>query len=51
MQQVTLDLDNSEDNLPESVMAPERQQQLIALMADAIVAVVQGNPGDDYEAE
>jgi hypothetical protein len=51
MQQVTIDLDNSEDNPPESVMAPERQQQLIALMAEAIVAVVQNHPGDDHETE
>ncbi len=49
MQQVTLDLDNSEDTLPGPVMAPERQQQLIALMADAIVAVQQHDQGEEYE--
>ncbi len=47
MQQVTLDLDNSDDTRP--VMAPERQQQLIALMAAAIVAVVQRDQGEDHE--
>ena len=49
MQQVTLDLDNSEDTPPGPVMAPERQQQLIALMADAIVAVQQHDQGEEYE--
>ncbi len=49
MQQVTLDLDNSEDTLPGPVMAPERQQQLIALMADAIVAILQYDRGEDHE--
>ncbi len=47
MEQVTLDLDNSEDTRP--VMEPERQQQLIALMAAAIVAVVQRDQGEDHE--
>lgn len=51
MQQVTLDLDNSEDNPPEPVIKPARQQQLIALMADAIVAVLQRDPGEDHEPE
>jgi hypothetical protein len=49
MQQVTLDLDNSEDNPPGPVMEPERQQQLIALMAEAIVSVVQSDQGEDHE--
>lgn len=49
MQQVTLDIDNNEDTPPGSVIVPERQQQLIALMADAIVAVVQRDPGEDHE--
>ena len=49
MQQVTLDLDNKEDTLPGPVMEPERQQQLIALMAEAIVAVVQRDQGEDHE--
>lgn len=51
MQQVPLELDNSEDTPPGPVMEPERQQQLIALMADAIVAVVQRDPGDDHDAQ
>ena len=49
MQQVTLDLDNSEDTPPGPVMEPERRQQLIALMAAAIVAVVQRDQGEDHE--
>ena len=49
MQQVTLDLDDSEDTPPGPVMEPERQQQLIALMAEAIVAVVQRDQGEDHE--
>ena len=49
MQQVTLDLDNSEDTPLGPVMEPERQQQLIALMADAIVAVAQRDQGQDHE--
>ncbi len=49
MQQVTLDLDNSEDTLPGTVMEPERQQQLIALMAAAIVALVQRDQGVNHE--
>lgn len=49
MQQVTLDLDNKEDTLPGPAMEPEQHQQLIALMAEAIVAVVQRNLGEDHE--
>ena len=51
MQQVTFDLDSSEHNPPGPVIEPARQQQLIALMADAIVAVVQRNQGEDHEPE
>jgi len=51
MQQVTLDLDNSEDNPPGPVIEPEQKQQLITLMADAIVAVVQRQPGEDHEQD
>jgi hypothetical protein len=49
MQQVTLDLGNSEDTPPGPVMEPERKQQLVALMAEAIVAVVQRDQGEDHE--
>jgi hypothetical protein len=49
MQQVTFDLDNNEDIPPGPVMEPERQQQLIALMAEAIVAVVRRDQGEDNE--
>lgn len=41
MQPSTLDLDNAHDLPPELKMAPERQQRLLALMAEAIVAVWQ----------
>ena len=49
MQQITLDLDNDEDARPSPVMEPERQQQLIALMAQAMVAVVHSNLEEDHE--
>ncbi len=49
MQQVTLNLDNDEDVRPSPVMEPERQQQLIALMAQAMVAVVHSNLEEDHE--
>ncbi len=51
MQQVTLDLDSNEDTPPETSMEPERKQQLIALMAEAILAVVQRQPGEDHEQD
>ncbi len=41
MQQITLDLDDAPELPPELEMAPERQQRLLALMAEAIVAVWQ----------
>ncbi len=41
MQQSTLDLDDAHDIPPELKMAPERQQRLLDLMAEAIVAVWQ----------
>ena len=48
MHQVTLALDH--DDHPNPVMAPEREQQLIALMARALVAVLQSHTGEDHEA-
>ena len=42
MQQITLELDSDEDGRPSLTLEPEREQRLIALMAEAIVAVVQG---------
>ena len=41
MQQITLELDSDEDGRPSLTLEPEREQRLIALMAEAIVAVVQ----------
>lgn len=49
MQQITLDLDNDENPSPGPVMNPEQEQALIALMADALVAVVQRPQGEDHE--
>ena len=49
MQQVTLDLDTDEEARPGPMIEPERKQQLIALMAQAMVAVVQNAPGEDHE--
>jgi hypothetical protein len=49
MQQITLDLDNTESDHPGPVMEPKRQQQLIALMAEAIVTILQNAQGDDHE--
>jgi hypothetical protein len=41
MQQPTLDVDDAHDLPPELKMAPERQQRLLVLMAEAIVSVWQ----------
>jgi hypothetical protein len=49
MQQIILDLDNAESDRPGPVMEPKRQQQLIALMAEAIATILQNAPGDDHE--
>ena len=48
MQQITLELDNDDDR-PDLMLEPEREQQLIALMAQAIVAVLQSQWGEDHE--
>ena len=49
MQQITLELGNDADNRPRLMLEPE--QQLIALMAQAIVAVLQSHWGEDHEPE
>lgn len=53
MQQVTLDLDldldSNEDDRPGPVLDREREQQLIALMAQAIVEVLQSTQGENHE--
>lgn len=41
MQQFTLSLDDSQDITPRLELNPEHEQRLIALMAEAILAVVQ----------
>ena len=49
MQQATLELNNDEDAQQGPVIEPEQKQQLLAPMAQAIVAVVQSNQGEDHE--
>ena len=49
MQQVTLDLDNDEDAHRGPVIELEQIQQVIVLMAQAMVAIVQSNQGEDHE--
>ena len=49
MQQITLDLDDAPEFPPGLQMAPERQQRLLALMAEAIVAVWQSEQEDDHD--
>jgi hypothetical protein len=51
MQQITLDLGSEEDNRPTPTLEPEREQRIIALMAQIIVAVVQSQRGEDHEPE
>ncbi len=49
MQQITLDLDDAHELPPELQMAPERQQRLLDLMAQAIVAVWQSEQENDHD--
>ncbi len=49
MQQIILELDNDENNRPTLTLEPERERQLIALMAQAIVAVLQSHWGEGHE--
>jgi hypothetical protein len=49
MDQITLDLDNEEHEPPRLTLEPEREQQIIALMAQIIVAVRQSHLGEDHE--
>jgi hypothetical protein len=51
MQQITLELGSEEDNRPTLTLEPEREQRIIALMAQIIVAVVQSHRGEDHEPE
>ncbi len=51
MQQFTLELDRDEDDRPRLTLEPQREQQIIALMAQVIVAVVQTQGGEDHELE
>jgi hypothetical protein len=48
MQQLALEFDH--DDRPGPVMEPERVQQLIALMAQAIAAALQSHQGQDHES-
>jgi hypothetical protein len=49
MQQITLELDNDENDRPDLMLEPEREQQLIAVMAQAIVMVLQSHGGKEHE--
>jgi hypothetical protein len=49
MQQITFELDNDADDRPCLMLEPEPEQQLIAAMAQAIVAVLQNQWGEDHE--
>jgi hypothetical protein len=51
MQQFTLELDRDENDRPTLTLEPEREQRLIALMAQVLVAVVQNQGGEDHEGE
>ena len=51
MQQITLELGSEENNRPALTLEPEREQRIIALMAQIIVAVVQSQGGEDHEPE
>jgi len=51
MQQITLELDNNEDDRPGPVMEPEREQQLIALMTQIIVTIVQNDGRENHESD
>lgn len=49
MQQATLDLERTEQP-PATPTTPERQQELITIMADAIIVVVQHSSGENHES-
>ena len=49
MQQTALDLDDVHDSPPPLDMTPERQQRLLALMAEAILAVSQSAQENDHD--
>ena len=51
MQQMTLELNSDADERPSLTLEPTREQQLIALMAQLIIAVVHNPEGDDHEPE
>jgi len=51
MQQIPLELDSDTDDRPCLTLEPGHEQQLIALMAQLIIAVVHNPVGDDHEPE
>lgn len=51
MQQITLELSSGQDDRLTLTLEPEREQQLIALMAQVILAVTQHPRGEDHERE
>lgn len=51
MQQITLELGSEEDDRPTLTLDPEREQQLVALMAQVILAVTLNPGGEVHERE
>jgi hypothetical protein len=51
MQQITLELGNDENDHPTPTLEPEREQRLIALMAQILVAMVQNQGEGNHEGE
>jgi hypothetical protein len=49
MEQISLELENDEQETPNLTLGPEREQALVALMAQAIVAVHQSQSGENHE--
>lgn len=49
MQQTTLDLDDARNTPPALNITPERQQRLLALMAETIVAVWQSEQENEHD--
>lgn len=50
MRQITLDLRDQNDQ-PPLMLEPDREQQIIALMVQVILAVAQNHEGKDHESE
>jgi len=49
MQQITLTLDDGKDTSP--ALTPEQIQALVTAMADAMIAVLENQPGERHEPD